>query len=149
MATLTIIKDDKFVNVDGVGLILDAVVLPANVHAIQWDGSSGWIEYNDGTDNESLSSIDSYATITNDHATKKAAEEKAVADAADAKTQADNERIALEATYGYKRKYDETTKYASIGDQLDQLYKDMVAGQLDTTGTWATRIKAVKDAHPK
>lgn len=149
MATLTIIKDDKFVNVDGVGLILDAVVLPANVHAIQWDGSSGWIEYNDGTDNASLSSIDSYSTITNDHATKKAAEEKAVADAADAKTQADNEQTALEATYGYKRNYDETTKYASIGDQLDQLYKDMVAGKLDTTGTWATGIKAVKDAHPK
>jgi len=29
------------------------------------------------------------------------------------------------------------------------LYADMLAGKLDTTGTWATHIKAVKDANPK
>ena len=43
----------------------------------------------------------------------------------------------------------EGTVYASIGDQLDMLYKDIVAGTLTTSGTWATHIKAVKDAHPK
>ena len=42
-----------------------------------------------------------------------------------------------------------STMYASVGDQLDMLYKDMLAGKLDTTGTWATHIKAVKDANPK
>ena len=42
-----------------------------------------------------------------------------------------------------------TTKYASFGDQLGMLYDDIVAGKLDTTGTWATHIKAVKDANPK
>jgi hypothetical protein len=42
-----------------------------------------------------------------------------------------------------------STVYASIGDQLDMLYADMLAGKLDTTGTWATHIKAVKDANPK
>ena len=41
------------------------------------------------------------------------------------------------------------TYYASIGDQLDMLYKDIVAGKVDNTGTWATHIKAVKDANPK
>ena len=41
------------------------------------------------------------------------------------------------------------TIYASIGDQLDMLYKDMVAGKLDTTGTWATHIAAVKAKYPK
>tara|TARA_R100000315_G_scaffold55275_1_gene29327 strand:- start:46 stop:381 length:336 start_codon:yes stop_codon:yes gene_type:complete len=41
------------------------------------------------------------------------------------------------------------TYYADIGDQLDMLYKDMLAGKLDATGTWATHIKAVKDANPK
>ena len=41
------------------------------------------------------------------------------------------------------------TIYASFGDQLDMLYADIVAGKLDTTGTWATHIKAVKDANPK
>ena len=39
--------------------------------------------------------------------------------------------------------------YGDIGDQLDLLYKDMVEGKLDTTGDWATKIKAVKDANPK
>jgi hypothetical protein len=38
--------------------------------------------------------------------------------------------------------------YDSLVDQLDMLYKDIVAGKLDTTGTWATHIKAVKDANP-
>lgn len=142
MATLTIIKDDKFVSVDGLGLTLDAVDLSANVHAVQWDGSSGHIEYNDGTANEAISSIDAYSTITNNHATKKAALEKEEADAEAALTEA-------KKTYSYKRVYDETTSYASVEEQLDQLYHDMVAGKLDTTGTWATGIKAVKDAHPK
>ena len=41
------------------------------------------------------------------------------------------------------------TYYASYGDQLDMLYADMVAGKFDTTGTWATHIKAGKDANPK
>ena len=41
------------------------------------------------------------------------------------------------------------TYYADIGDQLDMLYKDMLSGKLDATGTWATHIKAVKDANPK
>ena len=39
--------------------------------------------------------------------------------------------------------------YNSIEDQLDALYKDMLAGKLDTTGTWATHIKSVKDSNPK
>ena len=51
--------------------------------------------------------------------------------------------------YQTDRTTDGSTIYASFGDQLDMLYKDMVAGKLDTTGTWATHIKAVKDANPK
>ena len=42
-----------------------------------------------------------------------------------------------------------TTNYASIGDQLDMIYADLVAGKFDTTGTWATHIKEVKDKNPK
>ena len=39
--------------------------------------------------------------------------------------------------------------YGLIGDQLDLLYKDMVAGKLDSTGEWFKKIKAVKDGNPK
>jgi lipopolysaccharide export system protein LptA len=65
-----------------------------------------------------------------------------------------NARASLNATAAtVKYKTDRTTNgsttYSSIGDQLDMLYKDMLAGKLDTTGTWATHIKAVKDANPK
>ncbi len=41
------------------------------------------------------------------------------------------------------------TIYPSIGDQLDLLYKDIVAGTVTTSGGFATRIKATKDKYPK
>ncbi len=56
---------------------------------------------------------------------------------------------AAKVKYKTDRTTDGSTIYASLGDQLDMLYKDIVAGKLDTTGTWATHIKAVKDANPK
>ena len=66
----------------------------------------------------------------------------------------DAARVTLDADaaavkYKTDRTTDGSTIYSSFGDQLDMLYKDMVAGKLDTTGTWATHIKAVKDANPK
>ena len=39
--------------------------------------------------------------------------------------------------------------YGDIGDQLDLIYKDIVAGKLDTSGEWAKKVKAVKDANEK
>jgi len=56
---------------------------------------------------------------------------------------------AAKVKYKTDRTKNGETIYASFGDQLDMLYKDIVAGKLDTTGTWATHIKAVKDANPK
>jgi len=66
----------------------------------------------------------------------------------------DAARATLDAeAAAVKYKTDRTTNgstvYNSLGDQLDMLYADMLAGKLDTTGTWATHIKAVKDANPK
>ena len=66
----------------------------------------------------------------------------------------DAARTALNAEaaavkYKTDRTTDGSTTYASIGDQLDMLYKDIVAGTVTTSGTWATHIKAVKDANPK
>ena len=66
----------------------------------------------------------------------------------------DAARVTLDAEaaavkYKTDRTTDGSTIYASFVDQLDMLYKDIVAGKLDTTGTWATHIKSVKDANPK
>jgi len=56
---------------------------------------------------------------------------------------------AAAVKYKTDRTTNGSTVYASLGDQLDMLYADILAGKLDTTGTWATHIKAVKDANPK
>ena len=64
-----------------------------------------------------------------------------------ARTTLDAEAAAVK--YKTDRTTDGSTIYDTIGNQLDMLYADMVAGKLDTTGTWATHIKAVKDANPK
>ena len=56
---------------------------------------------------------------------------------------------AAAVKYQTDRTTNGSTTYASIGDQLDMLYKDIVAGTVTTSGTWATHIKAVKDANPK
>ena len=64
-----------------------------------------------------------------------------------ARTTLNDEAAAVK--YKTDRTTNGSTVYASFGDQLDMLYKDIVAGKLDTTGTWATHIKAVKDANPK
>jgi len=66
----------------------------------------------------------------------------------------DSARATLDAeAAAVKYKTDRTTNgsttYAPIGDQLDMLYKDILAGTLTTSGTLATHIKAVKDANPK
>ena len=56
---------------------------------------------------------------------------------------------AAAVKYKTDRTTDGSTIYDTIGNQLDMLYKDIVAVKIDTTGTWATHIKAVKDANPK
>ena len=64
-----------------------------------------------------------------------------------ARTTLDAEAAAVK--YKTDRTTNGSTTYDTIGNQLDMLYADMLAGKLDTTGTWATHIKAVKDANPK
>ena len=64
-----------------------------------------------------------------------------------ARTTLNTEAAAVK--YQTDRTTDGSTTYDSYGNQLDMIYKDLVAGKFDTTGTWATHIKAVKDANPK
>ena len=66
---------------------------------------------------------------------------------AKARTELDEE--AAKVKYKTDRTTDGSTTYDTYGNQLDMIYADLVAGKFDTTGTWATHIKAVKDANPK
>jgi len=70
---------------------------------------------------------------------------KVVKDGATIPTQAefDSKKQELEV------QRDRRNGYGSIGDQLDMLYKDLVAGKVDATGEWAKAIKKVKDDNPK
>lgn len=59
---LTIINGDKTVYVDGVSYSgLSLVTLPVNVHALQWNVDKGWIEYNDGQNNEEITVLPTWA----------------------------------------------------------------------------------------
>ena len=139
MATFKLIREDGFIKVNNLKFLdLDCSSIDSNIHAIEFDGTTGHVEYNDGTHNLIISNINAYSVAQGVFDT-------AVADAATAASEAATAQTALEATYAWKRVNDATTKYASLGDQLDQQYKDAVNG----TTTWKDAITAVKTAHPK
>ena len=52
-----------------------------------------------------------------------------------------------ESNYNVKRTRREA--YGEISDQLDLLYKDMLADKGDKSGTWFAAVKAVKDKYAK
>tara|TARA_R110000822_G_scaffold2851_1_gene13215 strand:- start:2578 stop:3000 length:423 start_codon:yes stop_codon:yes gene_type:complete len=140
MAVISMCKVDNAVSIDGNGQEVDLSGLASNIWAIQWNGSSGEIEYTDGTANETISDMSPYSAYTDAHATAKATEDAAIAAEASAEATRVANQNALEATYGWKRQQE----YPSIGDQLDSLYK---AGTFDSTMTAA--ILAIKEKYPK
>lgn len=66
MSRVTIIVEDGFVSVDGVGYSgLDLSSVPSDVHAVQFNGDSGWVEYelrSDGTlpDNKPITNLSDF-----------------------------------------------------------------------------------------
>jgi len=62
---LTIIPVDGSVGEDGKfysELDLSSCAIPVNVHALQWDGIAGWIEFNESIPNEEITALPSWAT---------------------------------------------------------------------------------------
>ena len=81
------------------------------------------------------------------------AEEETARDAEEAAWTAKQTELA-KTLYQRKRTGEEATstedtQYLPIGEQLDLLYKDIVAGTVTTSGAFATAIKATKDKYPK
>ena len=58
---VSIIKDDNMVIVDGRAIKIDLSDFPADVHAVQWDGSTGHVEYKDKPQ-EKLTALDVFQT---------------------------------------------------------------------------------------
>jgi hypothetical protein len=128
MPKVTIVKDDNKVIVDGVDRTVDCSGESANLHAVQWNGSTGEVEYNDGTPNATIDSISAYQSLIDAHTAAAPVE------------QSEAEWLAAQ-TYDVARE----AKYGDIGDQLDMQYKDAVNG----TSTWKDHIAQVKSDFPK
>ena len=61
---LTIIPVDGSVGEDGkfyIGLDLSSCAIPADVHALQWDGVAGWIEFKDPVPNQPITELPAWA----------------------------------------------------------------------------------------
>ena len=129
MSTLTIIPDDKVIIVDGVAVVCDFDI-DSDVHAVQWDGSSGHVEYK-SKDNTTLSSneYESYVTL---HSDEKIRQAQVIQDA---------ETAALAPLYERNR----LSEYGTLGEQLDMIYWD---GKNGTT-LWQDHIDTIKSKYPK
>jgi len=76
---LSIIAEDKTVIKDGTPCPkLDLDWLPTNVWAVQWDGTKGEIEYNDGTPNLVINELGIYEQASTDFDNNIAASEETV-----------------------------------------------------------------------
>jgi len=129
---ITIIKEDRLITIDGEALNFD-YTLDDNIWAIQWNGSSGEVEYNDGSPNEPINSFTEYQYLVDAFNVEKQrlvdVETQQAADAEAALTYADRRRDA----------------YPETGEQFDLQYWDKVNG----TSTWQDAILAVKNEFPK
>ena len=126
-----IVKEDRVVLIDGEGLNFD-FNLPSNVWAIQWNGTTGEIEFNDGTPNEAITDFTAYQSLIDGHATEK----QRLADVAT--QEATDAEAAL--TYAEKRK----AKYDAL-NQFEMQYDD----SKNSTTTWVDAIDEIKAEFPK
>jgi len=128
---IAIVNEDKVILVDGEGLNFD-FTLADNIWAVQWNGTTGEIEFSDGTPNQEITDFSDYQYLVDAYNAEKqrVADEEAQAaiDAEAALTYADRRRGA----------------YPSIGDQLDMIYHNGDGG-----ATFQAAIKAIKDKYPK
>lgn len=126
-----IIKEDRVVVIDGEGINFD-FDLPSNVWAIQWNGSTGEIEFNDGTANQEINDFIEFQYLVDAHATEKSRLAGVVT----------QEVLDAEAamTYSEKRKaeYDQLNQFELISD-------DSING----TTTHKDAILAIKAKFPK
>ena len=71
---LVIIPEDKFISIGTTGysgISTDWSYIPSGVHAVQWDGSSGEVEYDDGSPNVSITSLGVYEAAVTHHETER------------------------------------------------------------------------------
>ena len=121
---VSIIPSDKTIIVDGQALTFDYDIDPT-IHALQWDGDSGEIEYNDGTANEQFTDstlVDTLVSAYEDEVERLEAEAQATAQATAQAVIDEAEALEAAKTYADHRRarYDDELP---MGDQFDAILK--------------------------
>ena len=124
---VTIVKEDKMVLIDGEAMNFD-FVLPTNVWAVQWNGTSGEVEFNDGTPNEAITDFSAYQSFVDGHATEKQRLADVATDAEAALTYAERREAKYDALSQFEMQFDDAT---------------------NGTTTWVDAINAIKAEIPK
>lgn len=132
---ITIVVEDRFMSVDGVGINFD-IDIDEDIRAIQWNGSSGEIEYNNGTNNKSITDISEYQYLIDMH----------VVEVENRRISIENEMKIAEEEELARFTWDKRRRdaYPDIGDQLDSLFH---AGVFPPE--MSDKLQAVKDKYPK
>ena len=130
MATINVVTEDKVIVVDGEA-INHTFTFPANLWAIQWDGTEGHAEWTNGPNTElTAADVETYVTQWTDaKASDKASEDAAIL--------AESTRVK---TYTELR----VAAYADL-NQFEMQFDDAV----NNTTTWVDAINAIKQEFPK
>ena len=122
-----VITDDKMIQIDGEALNFDFTI-DSNIHAIEWNGSTGNVQFKDGTANEELTAITAYQSLIDAHANEKSRLAQAATDAEAALTYADRRKTKYDALSQFEMQYDDAK---------------------NSTTTWIDAIDAIKVEFPK
>lgn len=147
---LTIIRDMGLVHVDGNGFDeLDMSDVPADVHALQWYGSNGEIEYNDGKGNAEITELPVWANLAKDKKDAKDAEEAASEAQAQVDAEAHFNSVEGRKERAASRRYNEETKGITVSNMqvaTDRTSQALLTGavtsaQLDPSLTFKWKLK--------
>lgn len=129
---LTIARDDNMVGIDGRFLSVDCSGLPAHVRVVQWDGTSGHVEFKqqqgrDFRPNQPIENVEAFSAIV--------AAWEAAAHVADNPPPPPLEQLRAR-------------EYPPITDLADALYWER-NGDPSKMEAYLAGVQAVKDKHPK
>lgn len=151
---LTIIRDMGLVHVDGRGHNeLNMAVVPANVHAVQWDGTVGEIEYiSNEVPNEVITALPAWAEqLGNERAAVIAAEEAAEEQARlNAEAYANSAEGKVEALRAERNRLIAETDWWALSDlTMTQTQIDYRQALRDITETYLSLDDAIFPEKPE
>ncbi len=129
---VNIISDDKSMVVDGEYLKFDFTI-DDSIWSINWNGSSGHVEYRDTISNLEITDFSDYQYLV---------------DAFNSETKRirlDAEKAEIDRVANMTWVENRREEYPNVEDQLDMLYHD----QLEGTTAWKDAISKVKTDYPK